>query len=333
VYIDPTDIEYPPCLNLFDFGLDRLSGYAPVERQKLLNGAVFLYEYLFGSLLGAELTPQMGVVFRYLARLLMAIPEANIYTLLDIMDDPTLVQPFIHKLDPVSQRFFSSYFQSNAFANTRTRITMRLLAVLSTDLKGPFSHRENRLNLMRAMNRGSLILINTAKDFLKPEGCAIFGRFMIALISQATQERAAVSERRRKPTFVYIDEAHDYFEEGAGIETLLNTARKYNVGLVLSHQNLGQLSRRLAATVMASTAIKMAGGVSADDTLAVAREMRADPVFISSMVKSRQETRFALSARNVTLNGPIEHVVPLGHLNSRPKMSADDLKALLQDNR
>jgi hypothetical protein len=37
VYIDPTDIEYPPCLNLFDFGLDRLSGYAPVERERLLN--------------------------------------------------------------------------------------------------------------------------------------------------------------------------------------------------------------------------------------------------------------------------------------------------------
>jgi hypothetical protein len=168
---------------------------------------------------------------------------------------------------------------------------------------------------------------------LQPEGCAIFGRFMIALISQATQERAAVSAHKRKPTFVYIDEAHDYFEEGAGIETLLNTARKYNVGLVLSHQNLGQLSRRLAATVMASTAIKMAGGVSADDTLAIAREMRADPMFISSMVKSRRETRFALSVRNVTMNGPIEHVVPLGHLNSRPKMSAGEQKALLEDNR
>jgi hypothetical protein len=107
----------------------------------------------------------MGVVFRYLARLLMVLPEPNIYTFLDIMDDPSLVQPFIHKLDPVSQRFFSSYFQSSAFSSTRTRISMRLFAVLATDLRRPFSHRENRLNLVRAMNRGSLILINTAKSF------------------------------------------------------------------------------------------------------------------------------------------------------------------------
>ena len=50
VLIDPNDIENPPCLNLFDFGLDRLEGYDPVEREKLVNGAIALYEYMFGAL-------------------------------------------------------------------------------------------------------------------------------------------------------------------------------------------------------------------------------------------------------------------------------------------
>ena len=63
VLIDPNDIEHPPCLNLFDFGLDRLGRYDLVEREKLVNGAIALYEYMFGALLGAELTQRQGVSF------------------------------------------------------------------------------------------------------------------------------------------------------------------------------------------------------------------------------------------------------------------------------
>jgi hypothetical protein len=129
-----------------------------------------------------------------------------------------------------------------------------------------FSHPKNKINLFEAMNKGSLILINTAKEYLKREQCEIFGRFMIALIAQATQERANLPAHLRRPTFVYLDEAQDYFgDEGVGIGELLNQGRKYRVGLTLAFQNLAQLDRKLQASIMASTAIKFAGGVSADE--------------------------------------------------------------------
>jgi hypothetical protein len=44
VLIDPNDVEHPPALNLFDFGLNRLSRYSAVEREKLFNGAIALYQ-------------------------------------------------------------------------------------------------------------------------------------------------------------------------------------------------------------------------------------------------------------------------------------------------
>ena len=55
VLIDPNDIEFPAALNLFDAHLDRLADYRPVDRERVLNGAVELYETLFGDMLGAEL--------------------------------------------------------------------------------------------------------------------------------------------------------------------------------------------------------------------------------------------------------------------------------------
>jgi hypothetical protein len=331
IYIDPTDITHPPCLNLFDFGLDRLKGYSLLEQEKLINGAVDLYEYLFGALLGAELTNRQGVIFRYLARLLMVVPGATVYTLMDFMEDPELVRGHLAKLDPASARFFQSLFLSSAFDTTRQQILMRLWGVLSnTVLARMFSHQENKLNLLRAMNRGSVILVNTAKDLLKQEGCELFGKFILALISQATQERAAISANRRLPTFVYIDEAHDYFNER--LEALINQGRKYQVGVILAHQNLSQFERKLSATVMASTAIKFAGGVSADDARAISREMYTTPEFIQEMKKGRGRTQFALFMRNLTPTATTQ-VVPFGSLEFQPRISPADYTQLLKDNR
>jgi type IV secretory pathway TraG/TraD family ATPase VirD4 len=153
-----------------------------------------------------------------------------------------------------------------------------------------FSHRRNALNLYEAMNSGSLILINTAKDLLKAEGCEIMGRFFIALISQATQERAAIAPEKRMPTWVYIDEAQDYFD--TSIEELLTQGRKYKTGMIISHQNLDQLEPKLRHTVIGNTSIKLLGGLSSKDAGAFAAELQCDPAMIMSVKKTKQMTEF-----------------------------------------
>jgi hypothetical protein len=331
VLIDPNDIEYPPCLNLFDFGLERLTRYDVVEREKLVNGAIALYEYMFGALLGADLTQRQGVIFRYLARLLMVVPGATIHTLREFMETPEKAHAHIHKLDPVSKLFFETQFFSPVYRDTRQQILTRLWGIISNSvLSRMFSHTKNAVDLFAALNRGSLILINTAKDLLKQDGCELFGRFFIALLVQAVQERAAIPEDKRRSTFVYIDEAQDYFDEG--IENLLNQARKYKVGLILAHQNLGQFDLRLQAAVMASTAIKLAGGVSAKDASTLSHELRAEPEFLLSMRKHTKSTDFACFIRNITPQ-PVALTVPFGQMETRPRMTEPERQALLARNR
>jgi hypothetical protein len=182
------------------------------------------------------------------------------------------------------------------------------------------------------MNKRSVILINTAKDLLQQEGCSLFGKFCIALLTQATQERSAIAEDRRLPTIAYIDEASDYFEEGAGINLLLNTGRKYQVGLVISHQNLGQFPRSLAATVMASTSIKFAGGVSFDDARVLSKEMHCEPEFLQNMRKEQMETKFALYLRNRFYSAQ-EQAIPFGTLERKERLGKEEMEELLRDNR
>ncbi len=329
--IDPNDVEYPVCLNMFDWNRDRMARYGPADREKILNGTVELYEYLFGALLGAELTQRQGLIFKYLARLMMEIPGATIQTLRELMEDGEPFRPYMEKLPGTARRFFETRFFDRSFNETKKQILTRLWGVLSNPtFERMFSHPKNKVDLFEATNSGKIILINTAKDLLKQEGCSIFGRFFIALLSQAALERATLPPHERRSTFIYIDEAQDYFDQN--IEHLLNQARKYRLGMTFAHQNLDQLSAGLRASVLASTSTKFAGGVSAKDANVFASEMRCDPDFVQSMRKRATQTEFACFVRNLTSQA-IPVLVPLGFAEQLPTLTDAQYEVLIAANR
>ena len=127
VLIYPKDIKYPPALNLFDFGLDRMGRYNEIQKEILINGAISMYEYVFGALLRATLTQRQGVIFRFLAGLLMVVPGATIHTLMDFMQTPESVKPHLANIDdPNTRKFFETEFFSKDFDDTRQQIRTRL---------------------------------------------------------------------------------------------------------------------------------------------------------------------------------------------------------------
>lgn len=331
VLIDPSDIEFPAALNLFDAHLDRTEAYSAVDRERVLNGVVELYETFFGAMLGAELTQKQGVIFRYLARLMITIPDATIHTLMQVMEDGAPFKPYMGQLQGSARHFFATEFFAPSFAATKKQILRRLWGVLSTPaFERMFMQRENRLDLYAAMNAGKIILVSTAKDLLKSDGSALLGRFFIAMIAQAALERSVIPADRRTPTFVYIDEAQEYF--GDDVETILNQARKYRVGLTLAHQTLDQLSARLRAALHANTSLKFAGGVSAKDARAFADELHTSADFIESMRRRRDRTEFAAWLKNVT-PGAVRLTSPLGYLERQPTSSGEAFERLLATNR
>lgn len=331
VLIDPNDVEHPACLNMFDFNRERLSGFAAVDREKILNATIELYEYFFGALLGAELTQRQGLIFKYLARLMMEIPEATIHTLRELMEDSERFRPYMQRLSGTARSFFETRFFDRQFNETKKQILTRLWGVLSnTTLERMFSHPRSAIDLFALLNEGKIILINTAKELLGQEGSAIFGRFFIALIAQAAVQRAAIPAHERNPGFVYIDEAQDYFDDS--ISHLLNQARKYRLGLTLAHQNLDQLTPALRASVSASTSIKFAGGVSAKDATALDSEFRCTSDFLLAQRKHKKLTEFACYVKNYTRRG-LSVSVPLGFVEKLPTLNRSEYETLLEGNR
>lgn len=324
--IDPTDIEYPVQLNLFSLGMSRLDSYSKLDRERLLNSVIELYDFVLAALLGAEMTSKQSVVFRFVTRALLQIPGATVHTLLELMEPggDQKYQEHISKLQGAARSFFANEFNSAQFAETKRQVLRRLYGILENQtFERMFSHPKSKLDLFTEMNSGKVILINAAKDLLKQNGTEVFGRFFIALIAQAAAERATLPPHQRLPTFVYIDECQDYIAKDSNITAILEQARKQKVGLVIAHQYLAQLSQGILDGLHANTSIKFAGGVSDRDAHALARNMRTTPEFIESQGRGF----FAAHVRNFTSNA-VSLRIPFGVLEGHERMTASEQSAL-----
>ncbi|MEO9687301.1 MAG: ATP-binding protein [Nitratireductor sp.] len=322
--VDPTDIEWPVSLNLFDVGQARLQSYPLLERERLTNSILELYDFVLGTLLSAEMTQKQSVIFRYVTRLMLHIPDATIHTLRELMEKGSEIRfaEHIARLEGTARHFFETEFPSKEFAQTRQQVLRRLWGILENQtFERMFSHPRSKLDLFAEMNAGKVILINTAKDLLKESGTEIFGRFFIAMIAQAAQERATLPESQRMPTMVYIDEAADYFDRNVGI--ILSQARKFKIGMVLAHQYLGQLDSKLQDAFSANTAIKFAGGFTGKDARAAAQMLNCDPALIEAQPKGA----FAAHVRGMT-RAAIPLRFPLGALEEMLRMTSDQQNAL-----
>jgi len=326
VIIDPTDVEYPVSLNLFDVGLERLNQYSQLDLERLTNSILELYDFVLGSLLSAEMTQKQSMIFRYVTRLMLHIPDATIHTFRELMEPDSEVKfaRHIEKLTGTARHFFESEFPSREFKQTRQQVLRRLWGILENQtFERMFSHPRSKLELFAEMNAGKVILINTAKDLIKEQGTEIFRRFFIALIAQAAQERATLAEQERMPTFVYVDKAADYFDRNIGL--ILSQARKFNVGMVLAHQYLGQLEPKLQEAFAANTSIKFAGGVSARDARTLAPQLYCEP----SLIEAQPKGTFAAHVRGVTKSAlPLKF--PFRHMEAMGRMTSGEEDALRQ---
>ena len=297
--ITPRDIQYPPALNIFDLNRERLGAYDEATKEQVTAGVIQTFDYLFNGLLGADLTAKQDVFFRFVARLMLALPEtlgrnATILDLIALMDDATPYRKAIERLPPIQRNFFERDFPSKTFAQTKEQIRYRLNAILENPtLARLFTSPKTKIDLFTALNSNSIILVDTAKDFLKGSS-AHFGRIFISLVLQAVLERAALPEHDRKPAFLVVDEAAAYFD--SNIDDLLTEARKYKLGCVFAHQFLDQCTHALKSSLAANTSIKMASGVSMSDARQLAPDLRTTAEFILNQPK----LSFAAHIRNVT---------------------------------
>jgi len=133
-----------------------------------------------------------------------------------------------------------------------------------------FSGVKSSFNLRELIDNKKIILVNLDRGRLK--GSAdLLGSLLLSKIQMAAFSRTDTLEGKRIPFYLYIDEFQNFATQNF-IETL-SQARKYELSLVLAHQNLSQLPPELRGSLLANCAIQACFRVSRDDAQIMAKEL------------------------------------------------------------
>lgn len=333
ILIEP-DIEHPLALNVFDMGKARLKSYSKRDQERLTNSATDLLTYIFGGLLGegSAFTAKQTALWRYAIRLLMAIDGATIRTFVDLLapNGEQQHQAAIDTLDEYARLFFATQWNDKQFAGTKQEVMWRLMLMLENQTFATmFGAQRTRLDLYAELSKPKVILINSDKALLGAERSAVFARFWIACLMQATFERADITHAHRFPVHVYVDEAQEILD--ANVATMLGQARKYNVGMHLAVRELGHFEG-IADQVLTNTAIKIAAATNHADSVRLARAMHCLPENFGQMNKNDVAAFFAVFVRN-QMPKATKLGFELGLLENKPKLSNSQYRRFIAENR
>ena len=332
--IDPT--KYAPALNMFAKSKRHYEG--PIAEQ-IENNLISLFQYIFSSR-NSALTEKQLTCFSFCVRLLFAMPDATIGTLLTLLRDPVAgktggirpdspFKPYIDSLDLVSKDFFyNNFYDTTDYASTKDQIATPIFGMLRySTFQQMFLTKENKIDMFELLQSkpGKIILVSSPQAMLGADGSQLFCRYIVALAPQGAYERINIPESQWRPAYILMDEAQEMVDE-VKTGALLTQMRHFKLGALLAHQNIKpQLTDGMFSTLSANTRIKCASTRSYADAAAMAKDMRCTPEFIMNQQKTGTTVRFALFCDGVTPH-PFSFEVDFIETNNFDKVSGEEYK-------
>jgi hypothetical protein len=319
VVIEP-DIDHPVAINPFKLS----ESIADSNRQLGLDiQSMEFIKDAFSTITETPFSGKQEICFLNLLAVLREIPGANIQTLKDLLSGHYGAhQDRLDRLDGDLRHFWEKQFNGRdaIYKSTKEEIGYRLdgMLIKSPMLKAILSSPVTKLDLNAEIAQAKVVIINTSQALLGVDGSCLFGRLFIAMIQQIA-ERRFLPGARKLPTFCYIDECGDYLKKEAKFAPILNRCRAANIGMILAHQELAQISADVFSA-LSNAGIQMVNTYA--DAPAFARPMRCEPEFLN-----KPTGQFAAMLRDAR-SSPVTIHVPEVDFSRAPRMSQEERREL-----
>lgn len=140
-------------------------------------------------------------------------------------------------------------------------------------LRAVLGQADPKLDLTAAMRRGQLVVVNLATGEIGAPAARLLAALAVHALYLATQGRARIAPKRRRPFFVVVDEPQVLTHLPVPLDTLLEQARGLGVGLTLSVQSISQLPKAVRRAALTNAGTLVAFRQNADDARLLAREL------------------------------------------------------------
>lgn len=265
-YVDPADSESALAFNILR------QGGAHVETSLVASSIVAVFKKNWADVWG----PRLEHVLRNAILAVAPDPRATLLFLYRFLTDEQLRQRMAPRIaDPVVRQFWTGEFPSYRAAlqaEALSPVLNKLGAFVSnTFIRRIVAQERSKLDVGRLLDDRGILIANLSVGRVGEDASRLLGSLLLSAVQISAMRRQSGSA----PFFLYVDEFQHFVTES--LSTMLSEARKFGIGLTLSHQYLAQLPPGLLDAVRGNVGSLVAMRLGAEDAHVLQRE--TDPPF------------------------------------------------------
>lgn len=274
IYFDPGDPLWVPIWSPFDCGVRTGHGRVADDIVRALKS------FLTGW------GDRLEHLLRHAIYAILHLPGGNLRDVADLLrkKSPISRQIRSHLQNTLDNDMANTFWEEDFNEYKQADLTPpqhKLSKLLVSDtVSRMLSQERSMFNLRDVMDCGKVLLVDLSH--LGSEERNVLGCLLLSLFHLTALGREENQAGEPHPCRIYVDEAHRFLTDA--VEDLINEMRKFNVGLVLSHQQLAQMNS-VKIDALASVGTTIIFRVIESDARHLARMLQGkiDPAVLESL--------------------------------------------------
>lgn len=234
IYFNPADLEYPIAFNVME-------AVETKYKHLVASGLMGVFTKIFAGTFSAR----MEYILNNTILALLESPGNTMLGIVRMYVDKKYRKKIVDNVqDPIVKSFwvdeFANYaekFRTEAVAPIQNKVGQFLASSVIRNIVG---QPKSTLDIRNIMDTGKILLVDLSKGRVGENNAELIGSMLITRIQLAAFSRADVLEEERQDFFLHVDEFQNFVTDS--FATILSEARKYRLGLTISHQYIGQLT-------------------------------------------------------------------------------------------
>ena len=297
ILIDPSDENVSIAFNI-------LSAHSEIEKTLLASDLTSTIRRFASTSWGDQMTAVLDNA------ILAVLNHPQGGTLLDIQR--LLVEKEFRKqfVSEITDSYVA-YFWQNEFPSIQGRPQTSILTRLSTFLRPKsirhmMAQKDNKLDLAEIMDGNKILLVKLSQGLIGEDNSHLLGALIVTKINQIIMARQSMEAADRELFFLYIDEVHNFATDS--MSKILSGARKYQLGLIVAHQELKQLEVRdpeLASSILSNPYARICFNLGDRDAKRLANGFSSfDPVDLQNLPVGKAIARIGRADNDFNLDSP-----------------------------
>ncbi len=230
IFFDPADERYP-------IGFNILKANSELEKTLLSSDLVATFRRLS--------TSWGDVMDSVLSNAILAFVESKrggtLFELKRFLVEKEFREKFLETVTDEAVRYFWQKEFPLLTGKPQSSILIRLDTFLRQKLiRNIVCQKKSSLNFREVMDNKKVLLLKLSQGAIGEENSYLLGTLMVSKLHQIALSR---QDTKKRPFFaLYMDEFQNFITPS--MENILSGVRKYNIGLILAHQEFRQMQSR-----------------------------------------------------------------------------------------